>query len=58
MPLLAMPGWTYEDGIPVDKTSWMGDVDDQVSEGLDLFQQSTGIRQQGCGPLNRLYPRW
>ena len=45
-----MPGWTYEDGIPVDKTSWMGDVDDQVSEGLDLFQQSTGIRPTGMWP--------
>ena len=50
MPLLAMPGWTYEDGIPVDKTSWISDVEDQVSEGLDLFQESTGIRPTGMWP--------
>ena len=50
MPLLAMPGWTYEDGIPVEKTSWISDVEDQVSEGLDLFEGSTGIRPTGMWP--------
>ena len=50
MPLLAMPGWTYEDGIPVEKTSWISDVEDQVSEGLDLFEESTGIRPTGMWP--------
>ena len=58
MPLLAMPGWTYEDGIPVDKTSWISDVEDQVSEGLICSRRAPVSVQQECGPLNRRYPSW
>ena len=50
MPLLAMPGWTMEDGIPVEKDAWISDVEEQVSEGLDLFEASTGIRPSGMWP--------
>ena len=50
MPLLAMPGWTMEDGIPVEKDAWISDVESQVSEGLDLFEASTGIRPSGMWP--------
>ena len=50
MPLLAMPGWTYDDGIPVEKDAWIEDVEVQITEGLDLFENSTGIRPSGMWP--------
>ena len=54
MPLLAMPGWTMDDGIPVEKDAWISDVEDQVSDGLDVF--SRPVRASGpaaCGPPNK-----
>ena len=50
MPLLAMPGWTMDDGIPVEKDAWISDVENQILEGLDLFEDSTGIRPSGMWP--------
>lgn len=50
MPLLAMDGWTMEDGLEVDKDSWIEDVDWQIREGLDLFENATGMRPSGMWP--------
>ena len=50
LPLLAMPGWTLDDGVPVEKTSWIEDVEMQIEEGLSVFEQSTGIRPSGMWP--------
>ena len=50
LPLLAMPGWTLDDGVPVEKTSWIDDVEMQIEEGLSVFEQSTGIRPSGMWP--------
>lgn len=50
MPLLAMDGWTMEDGLEVDKDAWLDDVDLQVRDGLDLFENATGLRPTGMWP--------
>ena len=39
MPLLMMDGWTFEDGIRVNKDSWPEDVTNHLQTGMDLFEQ-------------------
>jgi alpha-amylase/alpha-mannosidase (GH57 family) len=50
MPLLMMDGWTFEDGIRVDKDSWPEDVASQLTNGMDLFEQELGFRPTGMWP--------
>ena len=50
MPLLAMDGWTMEDGLAVDKDAWIDDVEWQVDDGLDVFENATGLRPTGMWP--------
>ena len=50
MPLLMMDGWTFEDGIRVNKDSWPEDVASQLTNGMDLFEQELGFRPTGMWP--------
>jgi alpha-amylase/alpha-mannosidase (GH57 family) len=50
MPLLMMDGWTFEDGIRVDKESWPDDVGNHLETGMDLFEQEMGFRPIGMWP--------
>ena len=50
MPLLMMDGWTFEDGIRVNKDSWPDDVASQLNNGMDLFEQELGFRPTGMWP--------
>ena len=50
MPLLMMDGWTFEDGIRVNKESWPEDVASQLTNGMDLFEQELGFRPVGMWP--------
>jgi alpha-amylase/alpha-mannosidase (GH57 family) len=50
MPLLMMDGWTFEDGIRVNKNSWPEDVASQLTNGMDLFEQELGFRPTGMWP--------
>ena len=34
-----MDGWTFEDGIRVNKDSWPEDVTNHLEIGMDLFEQ-------------------
>ncbi len=50
MPLLMMDGWTFEDGIRVNKESWPEDVINHLQTGMDLFEQELGFRPTGMWP--------
>ena len=50
MPLLMMDGWTFEDGIRVNKDSWPEDVTNHLETGMDLFEQELGFRPTGMWP--------
>ena len=50
MPLLMMDGWTFEDGIRVNKDSWPEDVTNHLQTGMDLFEQELGFRPNGMWP--------
>jgi alpha-amylase/alpha-mannosidase (GH57 family) len=50
MPLLMMDGWTFEDGIRVNKDSWPDDVTNHLQTGMDLFEQELGFRPNGMWP--------
>ena len=50
MPLLMMDGWTFEDGIRVNKDSWPDDVTNHLQNGMDLFEQELGFRPVGMWP--------
>ena len=50
MPLLMMDGWTFEDGIRVNKESWPEDVTNHLQTGMDLFEQELGFRPTGMWP--------
>ena len=50
MPLLMMDGWTFEDGIRVNKDSWPEDVTTHLQTGMDLFEQELGFRPVGMWP--------
>ncbi|MDP6906101.1 MAG: glucodextranase DOMON-like domain-containing protein [Candidatus Thalassarchaeaceae archaeon] len=50
MPLLMMDGWTFEDGIRVNKDSWPEDVTNHLQTGMDLFEQELGFRPVGMWP--------
>ena len=50
MPLLMMDGWTFEDGIRVNKESWPEDVTTHLQTGMDLFEQELGFRPVGMWP--------
>ena len=50
MPLLMMDGWTFEDGIRVNKDSWPEDVTKHLETGMDLFEQELGFRPTGMWP--------
>ena len=50
MPLLMMDGWTFEDGIRVNKDSWPEDVTNHLQTGMDLFEQELGFRPTGMWP--------
>jgi alpha-amylase/alpha-mannosidase (GH57 family) len=50
MPLLMMDGWTFEDGIRVNKQSWPEDVQAQLTNGMDLFEDELGFRPTGMWP--------
>jgi alpha-amylase/alpha-mannosidase (GH57 family) len=50
MPLLMMDGWTFEDGIRVNKDSWPEDVTTHLENGMDLFEQELGFRPVGMWP--------
>ena len=50
MPLLMMPGWTFEDGIRVNKDAWPVDVGGHLSTGMDLFEAELGFRPTGMWP--------
>ena len=50
MPLLMMDGWTFEDGIEVDKDSWPDDTRNQLVNGMDLFEAELGFRPTGMWP--------
>ena len=50
MPLLMMDGWTFEDGIRVNKDSWPEDVTNHLQTGMDFFEQELGFRPSGMWP--------
>ena len=50
MPLLMMPGWTFEDGIRVNKDAWPEDVMAHLTNGMDLFEAELGFRPTGMWP--------
>jgi hypothetical protein len=50
MPLLMMDGWTFEDGIRVNKDSWPEDVTNHLQNGMDLFEEELGFRPVGMWP--------
>ena len=50
MPLLMMDGWTFEDGIRVNKESWPEDVTTHLQTGMDLFEEELGFRPVGMWP--------
>ena len=50
MPLLMMDGWTFEDGIRVNKDSWEDDTRHQLNSGMDLFEEEMGYRPVGMWP--------
>ncbi len=50
MPLLMMDGWTFEDGIRVNKDSWPDDVASQLNNGMDLFEDELGFLPTGMWP--------
>ncbi|MDE0574470.1 MAG: hypothetical protein OSB32_02675 [Candidatus Poseidoniales archaeon] len=50
MPLLMMDGWTFEDGIRVNKDSWPDDVTNHLQTGMDLFEEELGFRPVGMWP--------
>ena len=50
MPLLMMDGWTFEDGIRVNKDSWEDDTRHQLNSGMDLFEEEMGFRPVGMWP--------
>jgi len=50
MPLLMMDGWTFEDGIRINKDSWPEDVKTHLENGMDLFEQELGFRPVGMWP--------
>ena len=50
MPLLMMDGWTFEDGIRVNKDAWPDDVRTHLTNGMDLFEAELGFRPTGMWP--------
>ena len=50
MPLLMKEGWTYEDGIRIDKQAWPEDVRNHLTTGMDLFEEELGFRPVGMWP--------
>ena len=50
LPLLMMDGWTFEDGIRVNKDSWPEDVTNHLQTGMDFFDQELGFRPTGMWP--------
>ncbi len=50
MPLLMKNGWTYEDGIRIDKQAWPDDVRNHLTTGMDLFEEELGFRPVGMWP--------
>ncbi len=50
MPLLMMDGWTFEDGIRVNKQAWPADVQTHLTTGMDLFEEQLGFRPSGMWP--------
>ena len=50
MPLLMMDGWTFEDGIRINKDSWPEDVKTHLENGMDLFEEELGFRPVGMWP--------
>ncbi len=50
MPLLMMDGWTFEDGIRVNKDAWPEDVTTHLINGMDLFEEELGFRPTGMWP--------
>ena len=50
MPLLMMDGWTFEDGIHVDKSAWEVDTRHHLTSGMDLFESHMGFRPVGMWP--------
>lgn len=50
MPLLMMDGWTFEDGIRVNKDVWEADTRHHLTSGMDLFESEMGFRPVGMWP--------
>lgn len=50
MPLLMMDGWTFEDGIRVNKDAWPVDVTTHLTNGMNLFEEELGFRPNGMWP--------
>ncbi|HIH84681.1 MAG TPA: hypothetical protein HA345_04655, partial [Candidatus Thalassarchaeaceae archaeon] len=50
MPLLMMDGWTFEDGIRVNKDAWPDDVRAHLTNGMNLFEAELGFRPTGMWP--------
>ncbi|MBI31807.1 MAG: hypothetical protein CMB72_04365 [Euryarchaeota archaeon] len=50
MPLLMMDGWTFEDGIRVNKDAWPSDVTTHLDNGMNLFEAELGFRPTGMWP--------
>ena len=50
MPLLMMDGWTFEDGIRVNKQAWPADVTTHLTNGMNLFEEELGFRPTGMWP--------
>ncbi len=50
MPLLMMDGWTFEDGIRVNKDAWPEDVTTHLTNGMNLFEAELGFRPTGMWP--------
>ena len=50
MPLLMMDGWTFEDGIEVQKDSWPEDTQNHLVNGMNLFEDELGFRPTGMWP--------
>jgi alpha-amylase/alpha-mannosidase (GH57 family) len=59
MPLLMMDGWTFEDGIRVNKQSWPEDVQAQLTNGMNLLKKNLASARLECGlRSNRFRQPW
>ena len=45
-----MDGWTFEDGIRVNKDAWPVDVTTHLTNGMNLFEEELGFRPNGMWP--------